>query len=117
MNPFSEDGCKIQDDEIFHNPIAPRFKEGSIPLRVLTKGDVSRELEVKGRLVADYFIPYNDIDSMNVSPSLIIKHAIDDVREKYKKGDFYDQAYDAELHIFQNVELIDGVTGIYVIKV
>ena len=116
-NPFSEDGCKIQDDEIFHNPAEPRFKEGRMPLRVLKTADVFKKLDVKGRLVADYFIPYSDIDAMNVTPSLIIKNAIDVVRDKYKKSDFCDQAYDAELHIFQNVELIDGVTGIYVIKV
>ena len=116
-NPFSEEGCKIQDDEIFHNPTEPRFKEGRIPLRILTKKDVFKKLNVKGRLVADYFIPYSEIDMMNVSPSLIIKNAIDVVRDKYKKGDFCDQAYDAELYIFQNVELFRNIIGIYVIKV
>lgn len=116
-NPFSDEGCKIQDDEIFHSKAAPRFKEDKNPLRILTKKDVFKKLDVKGRLVADYFIPYSDIDMMNVTPSFIIKNAIDVVRDKYKKGDVCDQAYDAALYIFQNVELFDGVIGIYVIMV
>lgn len=116
-NPFSEEGCKIQDDEIFHNPTESRFEEGRIPLRILKKTDVLKNLDVKGRLVADYFIPYSEIDAMNVTPSLIIQNAIDVVRDKHKKGDACCQAYDAELYIFQNVELIDGVIGIYFIEV
>lgn len=116
-NPFSEEGCKIQDAEIFHNQTEPRFKEDKYPLPILTKKDVFKILDVKGGLVADYFVSYSDIDAMTVTPSMIIKNAIAVVRDKYKKGDFCDQAYDAEVHIFQNVELIDGVTGIYVIKV
>lgn len=114
-NPFSEEGCKIQDDEIFHSQTEPRFKEDKNPLRILTKKDVFEKLDVKGRLVADYFIPYSDIDMMNVTPSLIIKNAINVVRDKYKKGDFCGQAYDATLYIYQNVEFSDGVIGIYVI--
>lgn len=76
-----------------------------------------KKLDVKGRLVADYFIPYSTIDTMRVTPSLIIKNAIDVVEDKYKKGDLSDQSYDAAVYIFQNVELLDGVTGIYVIEV
>lgn len=116
-SPFSEEGCKIQDAEIFHKPTEPRFKEDRNPLPVLKKIDVFKKLDVKGRLVADYFIPYSTIDTMRVTPSLIIKNAIDVVRDKYKKGDLSDQSYDAAVYIFQNVELLDGVTGIYVIEV
>ena len=116
-NPFSEDGCKIQDAEIFHKLTEPRFKEGKNPLPILTQKDVFKKLDVKGRLVADYFVSYSDIDAMTVTPSMIIKNAIAVVRDKYNKGDFCDQSYDAALYIFQNVELLDGVTGIYVIMV
>lgn len=114
-SPFSEEGCKIQDDEIFHRQTEPRFKADKNPLCILTKKDVFKKLDAKGRSIADYFIPYSDIDAMKVASSLIIKNAIDVVRDKYKKSDFYDQAYDTAIYIFQNYELFDGITGIYVI--
>lgn len=117
VNPFSEEGCKIQNDEIFHDSIEPRFENDNKPFNTLKKVDIFRKLDANGRLVADYFIPYDDIDKMNVTPSLVIKHAIEIVREKYQKGDFTAKDDDAECYIFHNVELIDGVIGIYVIMI
>ena len=115
MNPFSEEGCKIQDDEIFHEPTSLRFKESDKPLGVITKGEIFSKLNVKGRVVADYFIPYAEIEEMNVNPYVAIKYAIKTVREKYNKCNLLLQALDAKCYIFHNMELVDGVIGIYII--
>lgn len=117
MNPFCEEGCRIQNEEIFHvRDVVSQFEKDDEPLKILTTGDIHHELKTKGRLVSDYLIPYSAIDEMNVSPSLFIKEAIRRVREKYDEADFYDRDYYATKYIYQNVEFSNGELGIYVIK-
>ena len=70
MNPFCEEGCRIQNDETFHDvDILLRFEKDNKPLKILKTGDIHRELKTKGRLVSDYLIPYSTIDEMN-APSV-----------------------------------------------
>ena len=116
MCPFSELGCKIQGDEIFHYSTYINFKEDKEQLPVTKESEFLRKVGAEGRIVADYFIPYSKIDTMNVTPFSIIKNAIDIVREKYNKGDCYTRWHDAVVYIIQNAESILGERGIYVIK-
>lgn len=63
-------------------------------------------------LVADWFIPYSNMDEVACSPSDVIDHGIEMVKEKFDRAGYHYR----HLRIYHNVEMV-GQLGIYIIGI
>lgn len=82
-------------------------------IKPLTKADVFKRVGIKkGMLVADWFIPYSDMDEIACSPSDVVDHGIDMVKEKFDSSDYPYR----HLRMYHNVEMA-GQLGIYIIGI
>ena len=113
--PFSNAGCEIQCESIFKEKPegvkANRYKADGNRTKPLTKADVFKRVGIqKGMLVADWFIPYSDMDEIVCSPSDVIDHGIDMVKEKFDSAGYHCR----HLRMYHNVEMA-GQLGIYII--
>ena len=115
--PFSNTGCEIQCENIFKEKPegvkANRYKADGNRTKPLTKTDVFKRVGIqKGMLVADWFIPYGDMDEIACSPSGMIDHGIDMVKEKFDSAGYHYK----HLRTYYNVEMA-GQLGIYIIGI
>lgn len=117
--PFSKKGCEIQCKEIFKeeptdlnsNRYTPNNSKYSN--RILTKAGIFKRIGLrKGMAIAEWFIPYYEIDMTAVSPLVYIKDGIDRVKEKLKKSNYNVN----RIRIYHNVEIAE-VIGIYILGV
>lgn len=114
-DPFSENGCRIQHDEVFHREgeFVNNFKAGKV-LGAMKKADVFREEGIKrGDLVADWFIPYNELEK-TMCPAKEIKHGLEEIDRKFDEAPGWHKP--DETCVYQNVEMC-GTTGVYIMKV
>lgn len=125
--PFSDEGCKIQCEELNKLSKYPsKFKESAfhrykpydkdVPVRTIT--DIYKYLKIKkGDLIADYRIPFYLLHAFPY-PSAAIDNAWEQIERKLKDAGLRQAQYTTDGDwIFYNVELMDGVTGIYLISV
>ena len=78
--------------------------------KILTKVDVFKRIGIKkGMIVADWFIPYYQLDEMGVHPSDQIEHGIEMVEKKFEESEYYME----HMRIYHNVEIV-GQVGIYI---
>ena len=115
--PFSKRGCEIQCERIFKKEPegegANRYKSDKElnPNKPLTRSDVFKRLKIKeGEHIAEWFIPYSQIDAMMVAPSDQIKYGVEMVQKKFDDSEFYLRF----LRIYHNVKIGNQV-GIYII--
>lgn len=115
--PFSKRGCEIQCERIFkmkpEGEGANRYKSDKElnPNKPLTKSDVFKRLKImEGECIAEWFIPYSQIDAMMVAPSDQIKYGVEMVQKKFDDSEFYLEF----LRIYHNVKIGNQV-GIYII--
>ena len=115
--PFSKRGCEIQCERIFKEKPegegANRYKSdsGLGENKPLTKSAVFKRLEIKeDEHIAEWFIPYSQIDDMMVAPSDQIKYGVEMVQKKFDDSEFYLRF----LRIYHNVKIGNQV-GIYII--
>ena len=114
--PFSKRGCEIQCVKIFKEEPkgegASRYKidanlgDGTI----LTKADVFRRLKIKkGEIVADWFIPYRELENAT-DPTIMINYGKDMVRKKFDES-----AYQMRfIRVYHNY-ILEGLLGVYII--
>lgn len=117
--PFSKKGCEIQCERIFKEKPEGMKADRYIPNRsidsnkTLTKADVFKRVGMKrGMIVADWFIPYYQLDEMRVHSSDQIKYGIEMVKKKFEETKYYME----HMRIYHNVEIV-GQVGIYILGV
>lgn len=92
---------------------ANRYKATGMEIEPLTKADVFKRVGIKkGMLVADWFIPYSDMNEIARSPSDVIDDGIEMVKEKFDSADYPYR----HLRMYHNVEMA-GQLGIYIIGI
>lgn len=79
-----------------------------------TKSNLWKALKIKkGDMVCEWIIPYDEMEFMNIDTGVVIKEAKEQVKDKFsqigEKMNF--------IRVFHNVEILDGVYGVYVIGV
>ena len=114
MNPFSMEGCEILCRDSHKTPIESfRHYEPYEKNMMLKKHEIKKLLELKkGDFIADWIIPYKELQDNDLDPSIAIKEAIKEVEKKFADY-WFKQA--VVINWFHNVEIMDGEYGIYVI--
>ena len=80
---------------------------------ILTKSDVFKRLGIKkGMIVADWFIPYYQIDELAIDPSDEIDFGIEMVKKKFDESGYEI----THMRIYHNFEQLKQV-GIYILGV
>ena len=113
-NPFSNEGCCIQNRDIFKTDKDRDGYEPSKEDEKLTKAEVWDVLEVKkGDVIGDWIIPYSNMDRYRIDPGIIIRDAKERVDAKFKDEDIKI----VRSGVFHNVEVLTGEYGVYIVKV
>lgn len=119
-SPFSEEGCRIQCKEIFkedYDSLKGRRYKPRGKQELLTKTDIYKRIGIKkGDLVADYFIPYSEMEIL-IDQHSAIQSGFDIVKQKF--ANYYNNGRCPQVHyrIYQNMKLTDNVLGIYIIGI
>lgn len=115
-NPFSVEGCDIQCREIFYRnpPTEHKHYESSNTSEVTSKREIQNALGIKKNdTIGEWIIPYDEMESMNLDPCVMINEAKEQVKKKFSDAEVMMDF----IRVFHNVEILNGTYGVYVIGV
>ena len=115
-SPFSCEGCDIQCRDIFYRnpPKEHKNYEQNETDEKTTKSELWKVIGIKKNdLVAEWIIPYDEMETMNLDPSIMVHEAMEQVKKKFSEA----ETEMTFIRAFHNVEILKGVYGVYVIGV
>ena len=114
--PFRSEGCDIQSRDIFHEEPTDltRRYEPNKTNETASKHEIQKALGIeKGDYIAEWITPYDELYAMNIDMYTALREAKEQVRRKFEEAEIKMDFVFA----FHNVEIINGVYGIYAIGV